>query len=95
MVYNFASENNNFEVAELLDAEAVRKDIRVCKWLGQDCKDDCDCCNSIQYCNCPLYWLVGKKYCSCIHGDNGKCHKKQRECKVNRPYTCPQSSRGK
>ena len=94
LVYNFAFEEEESEVPELLDAVApVQEEARSCKMGGQVCKDDCDCCINVMYCHCPLWGILGANSCSCIFGDAQTCKERQRKCTVNRPQSCPRYKR--
>uniref|UniRef100_A0A482ZCC1 U38-Lycotoxin-Lsp1e_1 n=1 Tax=Lycosa sp. SGP-2016 TaxID=1905177 RepID=A0A482ZCC1_9ARAC len=65
--------------------EPMREEERSCADMGQDCKDDCDCCLNIARCNC---WF-GKYFCSCTFGNYQTCQAKKGKCKRNRPQRCP------
>nr|B6DD28.1 RecName: Full=U13-lycotoxin-Ls1b; AltName: Full=Toxin-like structure LSTX-L10; Flags: Precursor [Lycosa singoriensis]ACI41444.1 toxin-like structure LSTX-L10 precursor [Lycosa singoriensis]CAS03713.1 toxin-like structure LSTX-L10 precursor [Lycosa singoriensis] len=101
-VYCFSSEEdvdgaylaNELEPVEDINSEQYaalepkEEQERSCAGMGQDCKDDCDCCLNIATCDC---WF-GRYFCSCTFGDYQTCLRKKGKCKRNRPQSCPRSN---
>nr|AGR53460.1 cystine knot toxin [Dolomedes mizhoanus] len=70
--------------AEPLQAEdAVEEESRSCKFPGDKCKDDCDCCGN-DWAHCNMWG-------PCAHGTIRDCFRKQEKCK-KKPKDCTRPS---
>ena len=70
--------------AEIADEEVNSEDAedaRSCVLVGEDCKNDCQCCGKYTFCECRKEVVSG---CSCTFGGSRIYARKKRICKIRK-----------